>query len=406
MPVGMRLTFGSVVVLTTNEYLRCNVVKVDGPMNTQRTLRMALPLLMTGCAFAQALTTATIADPTLNDIKAFTVTIPAGWKFQGTVVRGPECHPISFPVFRAYSSDGLSEMRLLPAFDWSFHPAINMKTVAGCLPIQGTLTAAQFLDHFVELIPGGVHVVGPMAIAPLYRARIEKFGANANSSMPSLKTTVDTAADRVETVNGSFVIEQRVRVWVECRTTGNIGKFSGGGCSAHVDVVRAPKGRLDALVALVDSHDLTKPVNDPQWLAVYMQRQQREGAERLRALGEIEARQNRMLRAQFEQIQATMQRNHEAFMAQQESQFRSAMNNANNAMNARTTAASDWVDYALDQQTVTGSGGTVKVSSAYSQTWSNGQNQWFQTNNPNANPNGVLPGNWTPNTKVHGNGQQ
>ena len=56
-------------------------------------------------------------------------------------------------------------------------------------------------------------------------------------------------------------------------------------------------------------------------------------------------------------------------------------------------------------RSVTGSGGTVKVSSAYSQTWSNGKNQWFQTNDPNANPNGVLPGNWTQDVKVHGNGQ-
>lgn len=32
-----------------------------------------------------------------------------------------------------------------------------------------------------------------------------------------------------------------------------------------------------------------------------------------------------------------MQRNHEAFMAQQESQFHSSMNNANAAMNARST---------------------------------------------------------------------
>jgi hypothetical protein len=122
-------------------------------------------------------------------------------------------------------------------------------------------------------------------------------------------------------------------------------------------------------------------------------------------LRETEARQNAMLRTQFEQVQETMNRNHEAFMAQQESQFRGAMNNANNAMNARTTAASDWVDYALDQQTVAGPAGAAKVSSSYSQTWSNGQNQWFQTNDPNANPNGVLPGNWTQNTTIHGNGQ-
>jgi len=30
----------------------------------------------------------------------------------------------------------------------------------------------------------------------------------------------------------------------------------------------------------------------------------------------------------------------------------------------------------------------------YSQTWTNGT-QWYQTNVPNSNPNGVLTGNWT-----------
>jgi hypothetical protein len=338
-------------------------------------------------------------------MKAFTVDIPAGWKFQGTVVRGPECNPIYFAVFRAYSPDGLTEMRLLPAFNWSFHPAIKMNTIAGCLPIQQTLTAAQFLDHFIELIPGGVHVVGSMSIPPAYHERVEKVGASMNANKAGVHVTVDAAALRVETVNGSFVIEQRVRAWVECRTNNQAGKFSGGGCSAHVDVLRAPKGKLDALVALVDAHDLTKPTGDPQWQAAAFERQQRENANRMAALRETEGRQMGMLRSQYEQMQETMNRNHAAFMAQQESQFRSAMNNANNAMNARTTAASDWVDYALDQQTVTGSGGTAKVSSAYSQTWSNGQNQWFQTNDPNANPNGVLQGNWTQDTRVHGNGQ-
>jgi len=367
-------------------------------------------LVLAGCALfaqptsAQSLTTAIITDPTLGNMKAFTITIPAGWKFQGTVVRGPECNPISFPVFRSYSPDGLTEMRLMPAFSWSFHPAIKMNTVAGCLPIDHTLNAAQFLDHFVELIPGGVHVVGSIGIGQAYHERVDRMAANRRANNKGGQVALDAAALRVETVNGSFVIEQRVRAWVECRTNDQLGKFSGGGCSANVDVLRAPKGKLDALIALVDAHDLTKPVNDQPWLAAIMERQQRESAARMANLRKTEAREMDMLRAQYEQMQATLNRNHAAFMAQQESQFHSAMNNANNAMNARTTAASDWVDYALDQQTVTGSGGTVKVSSAYSQTWSNGQNQWFQTNDPNANPNGVIPGNWTQDVKVHGNG--
>jgi hypothetical protein len=356
---------------------------------------------------AQALSTGTITDPSFGGMKAFTVNIPVGWQFQGTVVRGPECYPNAFPTFRAYSRDGLTEIRLLPAFNWSFHPAIRMNTVAGCLPIKRTMSAQEFLDHFVELIPGGVHVVGPMSIAQPYRERVENVATSINAANhnPGFHASVDTAALRVETVNGSFIIEQRVRVWLGCRVNSQAGVFSGGGCDAHVDVLRAPKGKLDALVRMVDSNDLTKPTGDSQWKTAYLQRQNAEDAERMRQLTSDEARQGSMLRTQYEQIQETMSRNHEAFMAQQESQFHSAMNNSNTAMNARTTAASDWVDYALDQQTVNGSGGLTKVSSSYSQTWSNGQNQWFQTNNPNSDPNGTLYGNWTRDTKVHGNGQ-
>jgi hypothetical protein len=357
---------------------------------------------------AQALSTGTIADPSFAGMKAFTVNIPAGWQFQGTVVRGPECYPNSFPAFRAYSRDGLTEIRLLPAFNWSFHPAIKMNTVAGCLPLKGAMSAVEFMNYFLELIPGGVHRVGPMSIAQPYRERVENVATaiNAANHNPGFHASIDTAALRVETHNGSFTIEESVRVWLGCRINSVAGPFNGGGCDAHVDILRAPKGKLDALVALVDAHDLTKPTGEPQWKQAYLQRQNAEDANRLRDLNAQEARQENMLRTQFEQFRDTMNHNHEAFMAQQESQFHSAMNASITAMNARTTAASDWVDYALDQQTVTGSGGTVKVSSSYSQTWSNGQNQWFQTNNPNADPNGTLYGNWTRDTKVHGNGQR
>ena len=158
----------------------------------------------------------------------------------------------------------------------------------------------------------------------------------------------------------------------------------------------------------MDAHDLVRTPNED----AYAQRVKQALAERARndqiELTRQEHASSAMLRKQFEDFQATAQRNHEQFMAQQESSFRSSMNGAINSMNARSTAASDWVDYSLDQQTVTGEGGTVKVSNAYSHTWSStvgNQTTWYQTNNTGANPNGVLPGNWTENTKVHGNGQ-
>ncbi len=174
-----------------------------------------------------------------------------------------------------------------------------------------------------------------------------------------------------------------------------------------MDVLTAPQGKLDTLVQLVDSDNLPHGVFDPTWGQAFMARQQRQGDAMLAKLTAMEKAESQMIYQQFQQIMARSAAEHQAFMQQQESQFQSAMANANATMNAQSTAASDWVDYALDQQTVSGpDGGTAKVSSAYSQTWTNGQGQWYQTNNPGSNPNGVISGTWTQATKVHGNGQQ
>lgn len=386
---------------------------------TRKSLLLLMaPLLFAPIAAAQSLKTADIIDPAYG-IKAFTITIPATWKFQGTVMPGPECSLIPYPVFRAYSPDGLSEMRLMPVFNWTFHPNMrNFHAPAGCLDFGRTLTAQEFLDHYEEMAAvNGMHVVGPMPIAPAYQRRVDGVAQNMNHISPDIRGSAEAAAVRVEIRNGTFVIEERLRVYVDCRVNTGRG-LPGGGCSAHVDVVRAPKGKLDALVELVDAHDLVRTPHEDAWIQRVQQTLAADGQRRMAQLTAQEqagsAMLNRlaaqaqassaMLKKQSDDFMATSQRNHEAFMAQQESSFHSSMNNANAAMNARSTASSDWVDYALDQQTVTGSGGTVKISSAYTQTWSNGQNQWYQTNDPNADPNGVLAGNWTKDTKVHGNG--
>ncbi len=359
-------------------------------------------------AQADNLTTVNITDPAYG-MKAFTITIPAGWKFQGTVLPGPECSNIPMPVFRAYSPDGLNEMRLEPTFEWTYHPNMKMKAPNGCLDYGKPLTAEEFLKHYEEMVAGnGMRVIGPMAIAPSYQKRVDGVANNMSHISPNIKGSATAAAVRVETPNGTFVIEQRLRVYVECRVNNSTGALAGGGCSAHVDVLRAPKGKLDALAALVDAHDLVRTPHEDAWLQQVLRHQAAVDQQRFEQLHRQQEAGNAMLRQQHEQFMASSQRNHAAFMKQQESSFHSSMNNANNAMNARTTATSDWVDYSLDQQTVAGPGGTAKVSSAYGHTWSNttgNQTQWYQTNDPNTNPNGILPGNWVENTKVHGNGQ-
>jgi hypothetical protein len=363
-----------------------------------------------GAPLGSQLTTATIADPSLNNMPAATLTIPAGWKMQGIMLLSP-CNTPPFPAYRAYSPDGLTQMRAEPVFGWHWAPNVRNLPNAGCAPLSGVMSAAQFLQYYIGTLKGGVHVVGPMAVPPKYQQWASGLAAQFNQissgQVPSLQSnhTADTAALRVEVINGSFVMEERMRAVVECGVNNNPGVMNGGGCWARLDVLTAPQGKLDALVQLVDSNNLPHGVVDPQWGQAFMQRQQRQGDAMLAKLAAQAKAESDMIYQQFQQNMARSQAEHQAFMQQQESQFQSAMKNANDSMNARTTAASDWVDYALDQQTVTGSGGTVKVSSAYSQTWSNGQGQWYQTNNPNTNPNGVFSGNWTQDAKVHGNGQ-
>ena len=378
------------------------------------TLRYSIATLTLTCvcaltAGAQSLTAVSITDPAYG-IKAFDVEVPAGWKFQGSVIPGPECSRIPMPIFRAYSPDGLTEMRLLPAFNWTFHPGLKaFRPVNGCLAFTGPMSAEDFLKHYEEMsASNGMHVVGPMAVGTAYQHRVAGVAQNMNRISPNVRGSADAAAVRVETVNGTFVIEQRLRVYVECRIAKSGPDTNGGGCSAHVDVERAPKGQLDALVGLVDAHDLVRTPHEDAYAQRVQQALQQRAARDMQDLTIQERAGQAMLKKQFDDFMATSQRNHEAFMAQQESSFRSSMNAANTRMNARTTAASDWVDYALDQQTVIGQGGAAKVSSSYTHTWSStvgNQTQWFQTNDPNANPNGTFSGNWTENTKLHGNGE-
>ncbi|MFY9746422.1 MAG: hypothetical protein WBD98_14615 [Acidobacteriaceae bacterium] len=363
---------------------------------------------VSGTPLSNQLTTATITDPSLGNIVAATLTIPVAWKLQGIEMISP-CTFLPWPVFRAYSPDGLMQYRIEPVFGWQWHPNLRGPLNSGCANISGPMSAANFLQYYLGTMQGGVHVVGTMAVPAAYSqwaqglaAQKNQMNSNAPAAMQT-QNTADTAAMRIEVVNGSFVVEERLRTVVVCSVTNASGALAGGTCWARVDVLTAPQGRLDALVQLVDSNNLPHGVNTPQWMQAALQRQQRQGAAALAALTAQEKQESAMLYNQFQQIMARSQAEHQAFMQQQESQFQSAMNNANASMNAQSTAASDWVDYSLDQQTVAGPNGTAKVSSAYSQTWTNGS-QWYQTNNPNSNPNGVLTGNWTLTTQVHGNG--
>jgi hypothetical protein len=326
----------------------------------------------------------------------------------GTIMTAP-CTTLPWPVYRAYSADSLTEIRQYPALGWHWSTA-NVAPPQGCLAMKQPMSASDFLQHFLTTLPGGVNVVGTVPVAPAFSqwaqhfADVQNQGAAKVTFAPAkTQTTADTAALHIQTHNGSFVIDQRLRAVVICTIYPNPGTLQGGSCWARVDNLRAPQNQLDALDTLVDNNNLPNPKDNPQWDQAVLARAQQQGQQALAAMNQMQQQAAATFQAMHNQFMQTMQQNFQNFQASQQSEFNNFQANMAAQSQASANATSDWVDFALDQQTVTGSGGTVNVSSQYSQTWSNGT-QWFQTNDPNTNPNGAMSGNWTLQTQTHGNG--
>ena len=60
-----------------------------------------------------------VPDTTLNNMPAYSVTLPAKWTLQGVVMQGgpATCDSYAFPVWRAASPDGLSYVEQMPQID-------------------------------------------------------------------------------------------------------------------------------------------------------------------------------------------------------------------------------------------------------------------------------------------------
>jgi hypothetical protein len=370
----------------------------------------------------QGLTTVTLTDASLNNMPATEVSVPKGWHVQGNMAMSP-CTSLPSPTWDASSPDGNSQMNVLPAFGWKW--GMGAQNRNGCIPLTGPLHAADFLQKFTSRLRG-VQVVGSMPVSGAFQQREVNFTNNANNNNARLvgplqaNNSGDVAAIEAMDSTGH---QMRVRAWVQCLE--RQGRLQGGTCFARVDVLRAPKGQLDALVSLVDSHNLVQDHPTQEWIGAFMNRQQQVANGQMDQLRRNQDAGNRALAQQAETAKAnsnmlhnqylsssqTLRDEHEAGMQQLQSSTDSSMRNAQASQNARTTSASDMEDYSLNQQTVSGANGTYKTSSQYSNVWSspvgpaNSDGRTFGSTDNTVDPNGATDNTWTKDTKVHGNGQ-
>jgi hypothetical protein len=376
---------------------------------------------------AQGSSKQNIVDPSLNNMTAVTVTIPASWHFQGTLEQGSgQCVPTPFPVFRVTSPDGLSAFEKEPTIGWMYGTG-PMAAVTGqdCVSLKAGLSGQDFLKYLAPTL--GLTYVSDVAEpaaenaaaqAGLQQAEAVYAPKYAAEHLTPPKDTREMARARVSYQNGSFAMLGELRVQLDCTESTNPGiKAIMPGlpsrapsdvtqCQAATRFYSAPSAQLTAVLALWDSPGMGA-VGSQAWQQAWVNRYQQQANQ---AEAQNIANTNAAMKAQqqqFQQSMAVQSQMHQQFMAQMQASTNASMANANASMNAQSTAASDWVNYALDQQTVLDptTGQVSNVSSAASYTWVNSAGQTsYQTNDVNANPNGVLPGTWTKTQVVHGNG--
>ena len=160
---------------------------------------------------------------------------------------------------------------------------------------------------------------------------------------------------------------------------------------------------------------------NPQWVSALIELQNRRSQAMAQQTQDNFNQQMQLQNQQFQQSEALKLQQHQQFQQAQDMRYQQheqslstmqrgtdmSMQRAQQSANANHTAASDMVDYSLNQQTVRdpNTGQISKVSSGYNNTWLNDSGTHsYQNNNPNGNPNGYIQGNWTLQQQVHGDG--
>ncbi|MGA8035566.1 MAG: hypothetical protein WB985_06300 [Candidatus Acidiferrales bacterium] len=362
-----------------------------------------------------------ITDPSFNGMNAVAVSIPAKWHFQGVLFQAGNCASIPYFVFRTSSPDGLSFVERLPALSWGWGSGpMAPKANKDCLPLQGPLGAQDFLKYLASAMK--VEYVADEPVPEELQEKVHKQAADLTAALAGgyLKTTDTSEIARaiVRYKNGTFEMKGLFVVRIDCaenilpgmksqlRGVADRPSTTTHHCTAGVRYTVAPENRFAAIRKMWDAPDLGGRMLD-DWQQAWVERN-REQAQQIMNASIV--RTNAAMQAQQQQFnhdQAVRQQMHEQFLATMQRGTDMSMARTQASMNARSTSTSDWVDYALDQKTVVdpNTGQLKKVSNSFTHTWVDSTGKVsYQTNDPNANPNGVLQGTWTQQQQVHVDG--
>ena len=335
-----------------------------------------------------------INDPSLG-MNAIAVTIPANWQFQSVFLQGGTCASTPFGVFRATRPDGMSMVERMPnlAWAWGQGPMIGYMPKTDCLPMRGPLSAQDFLKYMAMTMK--VRYDGDAPVPAAEQEKADKVLSDAQatygpkyaaSHLQMPKQTQQLARAWVSNMKGTTPMKGLLDVNVMCLETqyaGQPGLTQGSPghppqmmtgtpsvvdkCTASVQYYTAPSGQIEAVVRQWDAPGMgTKPID--AWVQAWIQRNNEQSQRAIAEMNERSRQQMEINHEQFEHSMAVQQQVHEQFMQGMQQNFDHYQQGVAANMAARDASTSDWVDFALDRQTVlnTNTGQVYKISNQYS----------------------------------------
>ncbi len=338
--------------------------------------------------------TVEVLDPFFGQ-RAFTLTIPEDWKFEGTVLRAQ--NGAAQLVFRASSADGLTGVQQLPEYNWEWSDDLAyMRFVraskAAAFP---PMPAADFAKKVVipEARPNAqVEEAEPIPglddnLAAQDRKENEQLAAMSQPGGKPSTVHSDAARVRIQYEFKGHAEEEWIGVITSTQEMPGMGRTIAVRSLSHASVSgsRARLGQLDR------SMEIFKQIGssvreDPGW-----------HGKQVAFLTKQLQRQTAHVTNQAQAFTEQMLHQSAAWRAGQQAKFEASMNAAKAMSEASHQSAMATAEHMGDVQSMVdpAKGRTGQVSNQYNYSYANQDGSVGQTNSPTLNPNAQLRGNWT-----------
>jgi len=340
-----------------------------------------------------------VKDPGLNET-AFTVTVPNGWKYVGTILRPGGCHAPALPAdglsWTALSPDGMSAVGQMPGSAWMWASDGSNPAGPKCPAIDIT-TANAFLLNIA--VPNTHPNATNIQVEPLQAgeqevlARQKEQDANAPPKYGmKVKNLVDFGRVRLQYTENGRQVDEQLGVILTCQEVASPAMpllrrpaMTKRNCNTHgLYFKRAPHGHLDEVIA----GKLPIPQIDHQWDQDVSQRMQQAFAQMQKA-SDDQFRANQKLAAdQTNQMLA----NGRAFQENLKNQTDSALAADRQRQAAIDHAAHEQMNVSLNRQDFINpnTGQRITTSNQYTNSWVGSDGTVVLNKDPTYDPNGQI----------------